>query len=238
MSPVNEVESPRLRTSMHARVFLADLDVDSELLRDHDPIDFLVVLLGDGVVLHPEVVGVSNNLIEVRSRGNNDGRPPLLHGKGGYNKNSVVHCSSGHHEHRLRCRLGRWHHCIRHSSIRRRLRRGRPPRDLDRHPIALHQLCRASQRRLLLPQRKLLALPPHGELALAAFLAGGEARGLFGGLAGRVGLAFAFAHFRLEATFVDFGGLSNHFGGGGVVLVRFGGDCGGVGVDGVHVVEE
>mmetsp|Transcript_11465 Transcript_11465/g.24456 ORF Transcript_11465/g.24456 Transcript_11465/m.24456 type:complete len:373 (-) Transcript_11465:721-1839(-) len=246
VSPVDEVESPRLRTGVHAGVLLADLDVDAELLRDHDPIDLLVVLLGDGVVLDPEVIGMGDDLIQVGRRGNDDGRPSLLNGNGRHHENgiAIVRRSRGHHDHRLR-RLGRGHHRIRHGRIRRRLRRRRPPRDLDRHPIAPHQLRRAPQRRLLLPLREFLALPPHGELATAAFLAGGEAGGLLGGLADRVGLAFALAEFGLEAAFLVLGGLADEFGGGGVVLllvlvvlVGFGGEGGGVGVDGVHVVEE
>mmetsp|Transcript_37188 Transcript_37188/g.89736 ORF Transcript_37188/g.89736 Transcript_37188/m.89736 type:complete len:650 (+) Transcript_37188:22-1971(+) len=238
VSPVREVEPARFRPGMHPSVFLSDLDVYAQLLGDDDPVNLLVVLLRDGVVLGPEIVGVGDDLVKVRRRGDDDGRtaPPRREGHG---------VGGGRHRRRVRGKrhpFRRRHRRVRDGGIRRGLRRRRPPRDLDRDPVRPHELGRPAERRLLRHPRLLLALRPHFELAAASLVTRGAPRGLLGGLADRVGLALALPRLGLDAApFVAPVGLGVA---GGLGLGRLradrrrGGRGGRCGVARVHGVEE
>ena len=65
---LDPIKATLFGTRVHTSIFLADLDVNSKLLGHRDPVNLLVVLLGDCIVFGPQVLGVGHNLMQIGGR--------------------------------------------------------------------------------------------------------------------------------------------------------------------------
>mmetsp|Transcript_4816 Transcript_4816/g.11744 ORF Transcript_4816/g.11744 Transcript_4816/m.11744 type:complete len:531 (-) Transcript_4816:174-1766(-) len=186
----NEIKVSLAGPRVHPRVLFPDLDVDSQLFGYGDPIDALVVFLGDGVVLGPQVLRVGYDPVQIGSGGNDNGGPLAFLGTNTFSS-QCVHTAD-------RSAAGAWNGgCARQSRGRNHLARGNPgtsefrleveskhrcgfsspapatgPGDLDGDPVRGHQLGGPPESGLLLFLGKPLPLLPLQQFAGSLFLAG------------------------------------------------------------------
>mmetsp|Transcript_9441 Transcript_9441/g.15637 ORF Transcript_9441/g.15637 Transcript_9441/m.15637 type:complete len:215 (+) Transcript_9441:1114-1758(+) len=159
MSPVDKVKPTHLRTGMHASVLLANFDINAELFSNHDPLHPLVVLFGGSIILLPENVGVSDDLIKIRCSRNHDRRTILPQRCGGNGE--------------CRCRLKPGRSCGGTVSVN----------NFRRDTSRLHQLRNFLEGHLPLYFCHLGTLPLDLNLLLAFLFTGSSSSGLFRSLA-------------------------------------------------------
>mmetsp|Transcript_12476 Transcript_12476/g.36250 ORF Transcript_12476/g.36250 Transcript_12476/m.36250 type:complete len:273 (-) Transcript_12476:1607-2425(-) len=145
------VKSSLFRPAVHPCVLFANLDMNSQFFGDRAPVDFLVVFLGDGIVLRPQILGVSDDRVQIACRRDDDRR-------------SLPFRRIGRFACHRTCSLGD------ERRVGGRLRSHGPSRNFDGDSVGCHQFRTASQCGVLLLLRKLLTLFSHFQLLPSFFL--------------------------------------------------------------------